>query len=433
MFPQLPLLALFKGLTVPDEFQRVSLIAVQHLLKETGCLLDAGRQLGIPPGAILAIGKPYSSNRNVARQLKQSGILARIPDAKWKPGHYGVFFKQAIRHLLTTEASPFPLKTTEQNIILDDGGHCMELMQRGSGAMGRFVGIEQTTSGLKMILKTPLRFPVIAVATSCAKRFIEPPIVLRAAEAKLAKRMTGFRRVRRKGVIGLGNIGYRIAAGFAKDNSRLFVCDKDRRTLHEFLTEFPSAVGCANVCDLISQSDLVFGCTGAETLPRACWTKLGVGQKTLVSCSSGDVEFQALLRSGIGRARNSFDPFSAVDFRFKKATLTILEGGFPITFDRAPVSAPLRDMQMTRALLVGAIIQAVVCVDQRTIGSRGLEMLHPAIQAFVVNHWLKLNPSRCKDYPAKVLAGFQDEAWIREQSEGSFLDSPRLRRMFESA
>jgi hypothetical protein len=431
MFPELPLLALFKGRTQPDAFQRISLIAVQHLLRETGCLLDASRQLGIPAESILAIGKPYSSNRQVARQIKQSGIYAQIPDAKWKAGYYGSFFRKAIRHSLAAQASPLHLKATKQTIILDDGGYCLELMQRRTSAKGRFVGIEQTTSGLKMISRNPLNFPVIAVATSCAKRFIEPPIVLRAAEAKLAMRMTGFRRLQRKGVIGLGNIGYRIAAGLEKGNTQLFVYDKDESALNKFVAEFPLSQACSNVCDLISHCDLIFGCTGTETLPRACWPKLMAGHRTLVSCSSGDVEFQALLRSGLGRPKNPTDPFSAIVYRFSDVRLTVLEGGFPITFDRAPVSAPLRDMQMTRALLFGAIIQAVVCADQRKPTSGRLEMLHPAIQKFVVNHWLRLNPSRREDYPGDVLAGLLDEAWIRKHSEGTFVHSSRLSAMFK--
>lgn len=208
MFPRLPLLALIEARSRFVDFGHTSLTAVQHLLRETGCLFETVQRLGVPPHSTFAIGKPYSSNPEVARQMQCLGIQANIPCGGWTTGSYGAFFQNAIGKLLREERAIGRLHTHDLEIVLDDGGYCLDLMLRGLRMPRDVVGIEQTTSGLKLIAERALTFPIIAVATSCAKRCIEPPIVLRAAEAKLSKRLADFRKLRRIGVIGLGNIGY---------------------------------------------------------------------------------------------------------------------------------------------------------------------------------------------------------------------------------
>lgn len=434
MFPRLPLLRLIERCAASIDFSGTSITAVQHLLTETGCLLQSICRMGVRPDALSVLGKPYSSNAAVGVRLHRLGISSNIPCGVWPTGRYGVFFSKAIKDLLDESQVHRQLNPGHLEIVLDDGGSCMRLALRRKPQTGKTIGIEQTTSGLKSIAQAVLNFPVIAVATSAAKRFIEPPIVLRAAVNKSKRRLGDLRHTHRIGVIGLGNIGSHIAAGVRKMGTRLCVYDKCDKTLSAFIEAFPSSVRCSSACDVVAQSNLVFGCTGVDALPRRHWTNLGSGHKTLVSCSSSEVEFLSLLRSGLGTPKNAFDPFSAIDYHWNNLSLTILEGGFPITFDREAVSAPVKDMQMTRGLLLGAIIQAVVCADQqRTPGARHIEMLHPAIQAFVVRHWLRLNPLRRKDYANSVIAGFQDEAWIRNNSEGTFVESNRLRDIFRDA
>ncbi len=432
MFPILPLLALVERHARKANLNCSLLVGGQHLLTETGCLLESIAHLGVLKENIVILGKPYSSNLKVAGKLASSGFHAEIPNGTWRQGHYSEFFNGAVAKTITAFENLRSSSSTDIRIVLDDGGFCMAQMAKRIQKNQIVVGVEQTTSGLTPFRRVKPTFPVISVATSCAKRFIEPAFVLRAAESKLAKRLENFRGIKHIGIIGLGSIGNYIAVGFLKMGAQLFVYDRKHDVARKFLSDYPKAILCRSASELVAKAGLIFGCAGFETLPRGCWTKLGTGRKTLVSCSSGDVEFQSLLRHGNGKPRNSADPFSPVNFRFKNLSLTILEGGFPITFDREPISAPLADMQMTRALLLGAVIQAVVCADRRKLNTGGLEMLHPTIQQFVVNQWLRLNPKRRKDYSPEILANFEDEKWIQQNSAGDVLDDQRLREVFES-
>jgi hypothetical protein len=431
MFPILPLMALFERRAQRIRLNCSLLVGGQHLLIETGCLLEAIARLGVAKKNIMVVGKPYSSDPKVVEKLAASGFCAEIPKGTWRQGHYSEFFNAAVAKKITAFENLRSGCSTDIRIVLDDGGFCMAQMATRIQKDQIVVGVEQTTSGLTPFRKIKPSFPVISVATSCAKRFIEPAFVLRAAERKLAKRLENFRGIKHIGIIGLGSIGNYIAAGFLKRGAQLFVYDRNPDVARKFFSDYPKAILCDSASELVEKAGLIFGCAGFEALPRNCWKKLGTGHKTLVSCSSGDVEFKALLRHGGGKPRNHADPFSPVDFQFKDLSLTILEGGFPITFDREPISAPLADMQMTRALLLGAVIQAVVCADRRKLNAGGLEMLHPVIQKFVVNQWLKLNPKRRKDYSPEILACFEDEKWIQEYSAGDFRDDQRLRAMFE--
>lgn len=431
MFPHLPLLSLIERCAKKLHLNCSLLVGGQHLLTETGCLLESIARFGICRENIEILGKPYSSNPKVAERLASIGFHAEIPEGTWLRGYYSKFFTTAVARKIRVFENVTLNSPTDIQIVLDDGGFCLAQMAKRIRKNPVVVGIEQTTSGLTQIGRGKFAFPVISVATSCAKQLIEPAIVLRAVENKLAKRLKGFRSQKHVGVIGLGSIGSRIARGFLEKGAQLFVYDKNLDVMRRFLSGNKTAIPCGNASSVVENAEMIFGCAGFETLPRGCWTKLGTGQKILVSCSSGDIEFQALLRYGRGKPQDPADPFSPVDFQFKDLALRILEGGFPITFDRVPISAPLAEMQMTRALLLGAVIQAVVCADKRRSRNGRLEMLHPVIQKFVVNQWVKLNPNRRKDYSPEILARFQDEEWIRENSEGTFLEDHRLRAMFE--
>ena len=134
---------------------------------------------------------------------------------------------------------------------------------------------------------------------------------------------------------------------------------------------------------------------GEDIFRKATWINSLTGPKTLISCSSEDKEFLSLLRllDWQGYVPDS-NPFQTVPLDLPNCTLRILRGGFHINFDGSPESVQSTDIQMTRGLLLGGILQAAFCERGKWQALERGEMLDPAIQQLVVTKWLKQEPSR---------------------------------------
>src|SRR5262249_958172 len=86
------------------------------------------------------------------------------------------------------------------------------------------------------------------------------------------------------------------------------------------------------------------------------------------------------------------------DPRLDRGTLTILRSGFPMTLDGSRESVPADQIQLTRALLLGGVLQAleVPSDDHHAV------MLSPQLQARLTSIWFDLYPDRCLWYPEAV-------------------------------
>jgi NAD(P)-dependent dehydrogenase (short-subunit alcohol dehydrogenase family) len=312
-------------------------------------------------------------------------------------------------------------------VILDEGGYCLrdvppELLERM-----RFTGLEQTTSGLRLAAAS-YRFPVVEVATSAAKRLIEPPIVSAAVLSRLRTILKTTVPLR-IGVIGLGSIGSAVALDFARRGHTVFVYD---RRIRDARFEVPETVACHTLDDVFDNASYILGCTG-EDIGTGSWLNRVAGSKVLISCSSGDVEFRSLLLRAEERRDKTvrLEPFRDISMKHGRLDLTILRGGFPVNFDGAPDSAPPEDIELTRSLLVGAALQAAWPRPGSTACSRFGEMLDVALQRFVVTRWLDARSRRIQDdIYASSRDHFSDLDFIRRHSSGTERAIPDFARMF---
>ena len=96
--------------------------------------------------------------------------------------------------------------------------------------------------------------------------------------------------------------------------------------------------------------------------------------------SSNDVEFAKLLKSGAGEGDAVKNPFETKQL----GGCRVLFGGFPVTFDRSPASAPLAEMQLTRALLLAGLEQAISMDKSET----GPAKLDSGVQWRIHQKWL---------------------------------------------
>ena len=78
---------------------------------------------------------------------------------------------------------------------------------------------------------------------------------------------------------------------------------------------------------------------------------------------------------------------------------------------------------------MGGVIQGITQIRQVGINNNYIRyILHPAIQKFVVHHWLQhINTKLLKP---KMLQNFQDNEWIKINSGGTYQDNLDINKIF---
>jgi hypothetical protein len=151
------------------------------------------------------------------------------------------------------------------------------------------------------------------------------------------------------------------------------------------------------------------------------------GTKELFSCSSGDIEFNSLLQlMARGKDGHRLDPLADLVYEAPRASLKVFRGGFPINFDGTAESVPAEEIQLTRGLLLGGVIQAALRdgSDESHIG----EMLAPITQQYVVSSWARHYGDARPGGP--VLSDFRDIHWIESFSSGHSKAHAALSELF---
>lgn len=376
-FPRLPLLDF-----VSDRAGRldgVMIVAVQHLLESTGSLLESFITLGVASEDIHILGKLYSTSVPVAQALSDVGISVypnTVPDP-W-PGFAPAFIADldAMWSAVVKALAKRPIHTL---IILDDGGRCLARMPSGLASLFgavRVASVEQTTGGLSEVSQ---HCPRVRVADSAIKRYLESPMIASTIFEKLASSFSvTIANNRHVGIVGMGNIGQSIAEYLLQENVPFCVYDRDETRLGAFSNKC-----CTSLSDLINCSDFIFGCTGVDIFLDTDWNDVVSGDRTLVSCSSEDKEFNTLLRIAAQGPSLS----SNVDLRIGSLNFSILRGGFPINFDSSATSVPTHSIQLTRSLLLAGVLQAVDAARNYNTASLEL-MLDPVMQSLIARQWL---------------------------------------------
>lgn len=405
---------------VPPKFAKTIFVCVQHLLETSGSLFEAIIKLGANPRNIYVLGKHYSSNVSVTDKLKDLGVNVFLGAGNTILGEYRATFTADIRRMWQAVVGSDMIGAAQHVLVLDDGGLCASAAPRSFGRAS-VVGVEQTTSGLREAQS--IQFPVIEVAGSAAKRWLEPPMIAETIAAKVVRRIREGTVPQRCGVIGYGAIGRAVAQILLQSDRDVFVWDTNPALAWERTSlKLPGVTWCHAASEVLTKADCVFGCAGEDVLPDGTehFNDLE-GSKTLISCSSADVEFRGMLRAASSSASAPLDCLDNIVFRpHQKVTVEILRGGFPINFDGGPESVPASEIQMTRGLLLGGLIQAMACEHGKNRHWAN-EMLNPWIQRFVVEQWMLRAGKWDGDLPNRMLEviNFQDLGWVERESSGT--------------
>jgi len=390
----------------------ITLVCVQHLLETTGSLIQTLISLGLNPRNIYILGKAYSSNSSVEERLRGLGTHVVEAGRQRHWGEYSAQLTEDVSRLWNQVAEGIVAQKAAALIVLDDGGFCT----KGTPAIRNLpvVGIEQTMSGLALLDVPPL-FPVIDVASSAAKQWIEPPMISEAVLARLRPCRFAESPV---GVVGFGNIGKAMTQTLSRNQSPILVFDESIGPEGKS----GATVFCDSLGELYAKSATIFGCTGKDTLAGKDWWPKLTGERLLISCSSQDMEFRSILLSlndGAHELVSSQQLTSDVTVPLGQGKLRILRGGFPVNFDGSRESVSAADIQMTRGLLLGAILQAASLIENGH--SRPLlTMLLPELQRLVVSEWIQIRASRRTSFEPWLLDRFlqDDPSWIAANSGG---------------
>jgi hypothetical protein len=429
LFPALGVLDAMSDLCRSDLselFSHAVFVCVQHILETTGSLLEAMIGLGAKPASVHIVGKCYSTNPDVLDELSQLGISCHGGSLPTSLGTYRSAAENDVGELWQRVLRATECLSLKRLVVLDDGGRCISAVPSEILKRVPVIGIEQTTSGLRH--PNPARFPVIEVASCAAKKVIEPHMIARALFSKVVTMLGGTPLPSACGVVGFGSIGRAVAVALVRKGHTVHVCDP----MYVRHTIPGDMVYAATFRDVLSQCDCIFGCSGNDITydPEALFGG-GTGHKILISCSSEDQEFRSLLQH-IAKTLNgpAPDPLSSFTFGFPGSdlNLTLLRGGFPSNFDGARESVNAGDIELTRGLLLGAVIQALARIDGTNDGLSSRLMLDPIIQQYVVEQWLRGRTYRLQDCPD--VRWFRSTVEVRNQSSGSYKKCRLLEDIF---
>jgi hypothetical protein len=415
----------------PPELRPASvvIIALQHLLPSLAHLMGRIRYYGFRPNNIWLMGKPYSTIRDTERKLRDDfgiNVPSLLSQEAVLPGEYTV----------TTErmAAAFwqdvigAIGPARDIILLDEGGLLRKtLPHRLLNDAHRIVAIEHTSSGWKREESGSLLYPVILKARSFAKLRFESPFIARSLMCRLARELKGMtghagdesevfgdtdeeiRSVltdKTIGILGFGHLGgsvCRLLHGIGLRN--LLAHDKNPEAFS--VQEARIVTQVHRRSDLVTGSDIILGCTGTaiENIEAALFAGKYIAAKhkglatdssgsltpkVFGSCSSGDREFSHLIPYLTAASRrfraNAFDNATG---QIGECSVTLLNGGFPLNFDRNREYEPLDRIALTRELTLASIIQAHRMLLAGELMPRAVK-LDVTMQMEVVNEWIRL-------------------------------------------
>lgn len=396
-----------------------------HILPTFIPLLKRLSAIGFRQKNIFIIGKPYSTVPHVQDEIIRLGFSQHQSGYSFDPGEYDAFSDTLLSRAAKRISEQLSTQRFERVILVDDGGELSRYWRKLNPIeKTKVVSIQQTRSGFHAV-DSFRNFSIIDVARSYAKRKFESPAIrdgiMKAIDARGV--LSGNERV---GIIGVGEIGSRIASLLLSRKKRVVIFDNQESATSNFKGENKSVVVATDAYKLMQSSDIIFGCTGKSSLPGYAYS-LDDNSKVFVSVSSRDVEFRSLLTNQQFTAKHMSegDQYGDVSVYNKKRDIhhKVLNGGFPINFDRASEYESQRYISITRALILAAVVQALYTPtgSSETLFPRVFK-LAPRLQHKIVSRWLGVVKERPKDYLRPALVDKFNAIQMWQKESGGTLD-----------
>lgn len=332
-------LDLTKNLDIP--WNQVKIAASQHILEPQIKMFESFVEFGIQPLNIFVLGKIYSTNFEVLKEMNSLGLNAVQPDF-----NQNISFDQ--QH--SENCREIFLKfhdDGEQTVALDDGGYLLEIFnQQNTKIIG---GVEQTSSGFRRLENLMLNFPVYNVARSKVKLEDETPVIIALGHRRIHEKIKEWRLSNpRVLIVGLGPIGDELAKVMKHNNERVFEYDlrDGKKDILELITHY--------------EIDIVVGATGSQIISHNEIERLSeILRKNIyfISMSSSDREFE------VWKLRDLFGNSKGIHADIIYKNLTIANNGFPITFKGNRYESTPKEIEKTICLLFSGVMLTIIKRD----------------------------------------------------------------------
>ena len=414
--------------------KKAALVSIQHNLESTPSLYQQLIKLGLPANNIYASGKWYSDNVQVIERIKKMGIHYIDSPAPSNITQYRDCNRRKMEKIWLTCHDDIKKKQIDTLLVLDEGGRLLESMPYELRLTCKTAGIEQTKAGLFNTNSHFVPFPIINIADSFAKRDLESPLIADAIWQHIHTLIhtdSNLKSATVFGVIGNGAIGSNVVKNLLAQGHFVLIYDEKESAFN--IGTFKRLFRMSSIQGVILNSEVILGCTGKDITQHLDIKSIAMN-KTFISCTSEDKEFFSLLKFIASESNQIYPPFSDINYKLGgNVSIKIIRGGFPVNFDKSPISVPTQDIQLTRGLLFGGILQALTVVKKPmgngwAINHPVLFSLDPHIQKFVVDIWRKFQPE--KRYPKPLLDSFQDIDWIKNKSGGVYQENPIFKQIF---
>lgn len=374
---ELPLISFTKNLYDDHHLKDTYLIGVQHIVSSTYVMLQAFLEKGLSKSNLSLIGKCYSTNPSIYQSLVRNGIDVCSSSLVFDSNKaFDSQFKKNIRNFLKNRYSH--LAKFKKIIVLDDGGELLSLVNElFVHSECEIIGIEQTTAGFEKVKNINPTFPIINVARSWAKLTHESPFIVRVAIECFLRHFSRLplkKQPKKILVIGNGAIGSNIYS-LMKESYEIEIFD---------LNQAKSSISLENFTSSLKEFDMIIGCTGKTSISFNQYRYLKKGA-ILMSLSSSDREFEAhKLRKKLGVPLGCHQDI-LVD------NIYLMNCGFPINFDSNYKAVDIPELQLTRSLLLSAVLQAAT----HKIDCAGFIPLNETYQQAIVDQYLTItHPSK---------------------------------------
>lgn len=356
----LPLVDHALSLYSDADLSNTTLIACQHLLGSTLTMFEALFRKNLKPKNTYLLGKCYSTNEKVYHQFAKRGVkISPLSKAFDNQMSFDEQFQSYVENFI----KDIDVSSEQKIILLDDGASLILFANDFFKGEKDITGVEQTSSGYDKLNKIELNFPIINVARSKAKLSIESPMIAGVAVSKinsyLNKKKLNDPKIL---IVGQGPIGTAIYQLLRNQ----YIIDTYDLSTHK--VHFPGAFE-----PRLKEFDVIIGATGQSIITPGDFGKLKENV-ILISVSSSDREFSgAYLRRLDNQTSDCHKDYSVNG-------INLLNSGFPINFDGGEHSVVPSKIQLTRALLTAAVLQA-----SKEKPSKGLVDLDPNVQTALIN------------------------------------------------
>ena len=335
------LLTNYKG----QDLKNIKIFFCQHLLEPQVKMFNLLVEFGILKENIYILGKIYSANLDIVKELQSDNFNIILPNFNFKKD-FDIQHKKNCLNMYSkyTKNLPKDIKI----IIIDDGGELINVFNEKFKTNNKFkiIGIEQTSSGFRKLENKIINFPIINVARSYTKLKKETPFIIKHALPRIKQVFKDYSIKDSKIlIVGLGPIGRELLITLKRE--KYVAIGHDLNSSNK------------KIIEIIKENNIniIIAATGNVIMNKEDLKIIEKEYKKdlyLISISSSDREFP----SDFLRKNKNSEGCIHSDSIWKN--IILINNGFPISFKGNRIELPEKQIEKTIALLYGSALYVII-------------------------------------------------------------------------